>query len=130
MPPVAVGRSYQTSLPFGAEALDCPSAKGRRLSEAVASARSAGDSIELRLKRAQDAADRAREAEERAVEAAQEAEERSDHALHVSERGRARVDEVDRETAREQERRIKKAEGPAAAPALSVALVPAIQSGS
>jgi colicin import membrane protein len=83
----------------------------RRLSEAVADAVPGGtDSIHVQMKRAQEAADRAREAEERAVEAAQEAKELSDHALHVSERGRASVKEVDRETARELERRIKQAE--------------------
>jgi colicin import membrane protein len=82
-----------------------------RLSEAVADAVPVGpDSIQVQMKRAQDAADRAREVEERAVEAAQEAKERSDHALHVSERGRARVKEVNAETAREQERRIRQAE--------------------
>jgi Rho termination factor, N-terminal domain len=85
--------------------------QGVRLSEAVADVVPVGpDSVQLQMKRAQDAADRAREAEERAVEAAQEAKERSDHALRVSERGRARVKEVNSETAREREQRIKQAE--------------------
>jgi hypothetical protein len=85
--------------------------QGLRLSEAVTDAVPVGqDSIQVRMKRAQDAADRAREAEERAVEAAQEAKERSDHALHVTERGRARVKEVNGETERELTRRIKQAE--------------------
>jgi colicin import membrane protein len=82
-----------------------------RLSEAVTDAVPLGpDSIQVRMKRAQEAAERAREAEERAVEAAQEAKERSDRALRVSEAGRARVKEVNAETARELERRIRQAE--------------------
>jgi hypothetical protein len=82
--------------------------QGRRLTEAVADVTAAGgDSIQIRMKRAQDAADRARDAEDRAIEAAQEAKERSDHALRVSERGRARVKEVDRETTRRLEQRVK-----------------------
>ena len=82
-----------------------------RLSEALGDAMPGGsDSIQVRMKRAQDAADDAREAEQRAVEAAQEARERSDHALHVSGRGRARIKEVERETAREMEQRIREAE--------------------
>jgi hypothetical protein len=87
-------------------------AKGhvRRLSEAVVDPAADGETFEARMRRAQDAAEQAREAEERAVEAAQDAKERSEHALHVSERGRARVQEVDRETARQREQRIKEAE--------------------
>jgi hypothetical protein len=82
-----------------------------RLSEAVADAVPVGpDSIQVLMKRAQDAAGRAREAEERAVESAQEAKERSDRALQLSERGRARVKEVNAETSRELERRIRQAE--------------------
>jgi colicin import membrane protein len=85
--------------------------QSRRLSEAVADAMPVGDdSIQLRMKRAQDAADRAREVEERAVAAAQEAKQRSDHALQVTERGRVRVKEVDRDVTRELERRIRQAE--------------------
>jgi len=85
--------------------------QARRLGEAVATATpGGGDSITVRLKRAQDAADRARDAEERAAEAAQDAKDRANHALHVSERARARVDEVDREAARDELRRIRKAE--------------------
>ena len=53
----------------------------RKMSAAVVDAMPVGgDSVELRLKRARDAAERAREAEERALEAAEEAKERSDHA--------------------------------------------------
>jgi hypothetical protein len=71
---------------------------------------STDDPIALRMIRAQDAANQAREAEERALEAAQEAKELSEHALHVSERGRARVDEIDREATVERGRRIQNAE--------------------
>lgn len=63
--------------------------QGRRLTEAVMDAVPTGeDSIQLRMKRAEDAAERARDPEERAVQAAQEAKERSDKALQVSQRGR------------------------------------------
>jgi colicin import membrane protein len=59
-----------------------------------------GDSVDIRMKRARDAAERAREAEEHAVEAAQESKGRSHHVREVSERGRARVADVERETNR------------------------------
>src|SRR5687768_6917444 len=57
-----------------------------------------GDSVEVRMKRAREAAERAREAEERALQATQEAKDRSEHARQVSERGRERLMEVERET--------------------------------
>ena len=69
-----------------------------------------GDSVELRLKRAREAAERAREAEDHAVEAAEDAKERSDHARKVSERGRARITEVERETSRWVKQRIAEAQ--------------------
>ena len=69
-----------------------------------------GDSVEIRMKRARDAAERAREAEEGALEAAQESKELSDHARQVSERGRARKQEVDRETNRELKQRMAEAQ--------------------
>jgi len=59
-----------------------------------------GDSVDVRMKRAREAAARAREAEERAVAAAQESKERSNYVRHLSERGRARVTEVEREMSR------------------------------
>ena len=52
--------------------------QGRKVRAAVVDAAPVGDSIEIRMRRAQDAAERAREAEERAVEAAQESKERAD----------------------------------------------------
>ena len=85
--------------------------KRRSMSAAVIDAVPVGgDSVELRLKRARDAAERAREAEDRAVEAAEEAKERSDHARKVSERGRARLTEVERETSRWVKQRIAEAQ--------------------
>src|SRR5690242_13765551 len=85
--------------------------QGRRFSEAVRDAVPSGqDSIQLRMKRAEDAAERAREAEERAAEAAQEAKECSDYALDVTQRGQARVKEVNRDTQRQLEQRVKQAE--------------------
>lgn len=65
-----------------------------------ATAPSGGDSVEVRMKRAREAAERAREAEEQAVRAAQESRDLSDHVRQVSERGRARVTEVEREMGR------------------------------
>lgn len=85
--------------------------QSRRFSEAVMDAVPSGeDSIQLRMKRAEDAAERARDAEERAVAAAQEAKERSDYALDVTQRGRAHVKEVNRNTQRGREQRIQQAE--------------------
>jgi hypothetical protein len=69
-----------------------------------------GDSVELRMKRARDAAERAREAEERAVEAAQESKDCSDKARQVSEQGRARVKEVERETGQDIKQRVAEAQ--------------------
>ena len=60
-----------------------------------------GDSVEIRARRARDAAERAREAEERAVEAARESKARADLAREVSERGEARIKDIERETSRE-----------------------------
>ena len=83
----------------------------RKIGAAVADAAPlGGDSVEIRMKRARDAAERAREAEEEALEAAQESKELSDHARQVSERGRARKQEVDRETNRELKQRIAEAQ--------------------
>ena len=59
----------------------------RKVSAAVVDAAPVGgDSVEIRMKRAREAAERAREAEERAVDAGQESQERSDYARQVSER--------------------------------------------
>jgi hypothetical protein len=85
--------------------------RGRKVSAAVVDAVPVGgDSVELRMRRAQDAGERAREAEDRAVEAARESKDLSEHARQVSERGRARVREVDRETSRRVKLRVAEAQ--------------------
>jgi DNA repair exonuclease SbcCD ATPase subunit len=85
--------------------------RGRKLGAALLDAAPVGgDSVELRARRAQEAAERAREAEERALEAARESKALADHARQVSERGRARVTEVDREASRHVKQRVAKAQ--------------------
>jgi colicin import membrane protein len=84
--------------------------QGRRVTAALVDAAPVGDSVEIRARRARDAAERAREAEERAVEAARESKALADHARAVSESGRARLKEVDRETSRQLKQRISEAE--------------------
>jgi hypothetical protein len=109
-----VSRALQPAESVGAAADNARAGardRRRRMSAAVVDAMPVGgDSVELRLKRARDAADRAREAEERAIEAAEEAKERSDHAREVSERGRARVEDVERATSREVKQRVAEAQ--------------------
>jgi len=85
--------------------------RGRQVGAAVVDAVPVGgDSVDIRVRRAQDAAEQAREAEARAVEAARESKALADHARQVSERGRARLKEVNRETAREVKQRIAEAQ--------------------
>jgi colicin import membrane protein len=85
--------------------------RGRQVRAAVVDAAPVGgDSVEIRMKRAQDAAEHAREAEDRALEAARESKDRADHARQVSERGRGRVREVERETNREVKQRVAEAQ--------------------
>src|SRR5829696_302895 len=72
----------------------------QQISAAVVDAAPVGDSVEIRMRRAREAAERAREAEDRAVEAGRESEERADYAQQVNERGRARLAEVHQETSR------------------------------
>jgi colicin import membrane protein len=85
--------------------------RGRKVGAAVVDAAPVGgDSVEIRVRRAQDAAERAREAEDEAVEAAREAKALADDAQQVSERGRARMSEVERETSREVKRRVAEAQ--------------------
>src|SRR5512132_106858 len=88
--------------------------QGRRVTAAVVDAAPVGDSVEIRARRARDAAERAREAEERAVEAAREAKGRAEIARQVSEQGRARIEEVERETSRDVKQRVAEAEKVAA----------------
>ena len=83
----------------------------RRATAAVVDASpTGGDSVEMRMERAREAAERARDAEERAVEAAQESKNCSEHARQVSERGRARVMEVERDTGRRLKQRVAEAQ--------------------
>jgi DNA repair exonuclease SbcCD ATPase subunit len=85
--------------------------QGRKVKAAVVDATPfGGDSVDVRMRRAQDAGERAREAEERAAEAAHESKERSAHARDVSEHGRARLREADRETNRMVKQRIADAQ--------------------
>jgi hypothetical protein len=84
--------------------------QGRKVTAAVVDAAPVGDSVEIRARRAHDAAERARGAEDRAVEAARESKTLADHARQVSEHGRARVKEADRETSRHVEERVAKAQ--------------------
>ncbi len=89
--------------------------RGRKVRAAVVDATPVGgDSVDIRMKRAQDAGERAREAEDRAVEAARESNARSDHARQVIERGRARVKEVERDTSRYVKQRLAEAQKAAA----------------
>lgn len=85
--------------------------RGRKVRAAVVdTAPVGGNSVEIRLKRAQDAGEQAREAEDRAVQAAQESRDRADHASQVSEHGRTRVKEIERETSRRVKQRIAEAQ--------------------
>jgi hypothetical protein len=70
----------------------------------------AGDSLEVRAKRARAAAERAEDAQERAVEAAREYEALADHLREVVERGQARIEEIDRETSERVRHRVAEAQ--------------------
>jgi colicin import membrane protein len=85
--------------------------RGRKLGAAVVDAAPVGgDSVEIRARRARDAADRAREAEDRAVEAARESKGLADHAREVTDRGRDRVREVEKATSRQVKERVAEAQ--------------------
>jgi colicin import membrane protein len=85
--------------------------RGRKMRAAAIDATPiGGDSVDARMKRARDAAARAREAEEQALEAAQESKDRANHARHVSEQGRARMTETERETSRAVRQRVAAAQ--------------------
>ena len=91
--------------------------QGRKMTAAVVDAAPVGDSVEIRARRAHNAAEHAREAEERAVEAARVSKERADHARAVSERGHARIKEIERETTRQIRQRVAEANEPPPVPA-------------
>ena len=78
----------------------------RKITAAVVDAAPVGESVEIRARRAHDAAERAREAEERAVEAARISKERAEHAREVSDWGEARIKEIERETTRQVKQRV------------------------
>jgi colicin import membrane protein len=85
--------------------------RGRKMKAVVADFTPIGeDSIDVRMKRARDAAERATEAEQRALEAAQEADELSKHVDEVSEGGQGRMIEVERELAQRVKQRVAEAE--------------------
>ena len=85
--------------------------QGRKVKAAVVDATPfGGDSVDIRMRRAQEAGERAREAEERAAEAAHESKDRSEHARDVSEHGRARLRDSDRETTRTVKQRLAEAQ--------------------
>jgi colicin import membrane protein len=69
-----------------------------------------GDSVDVRMKRAREAAERAREAEEQAVEASEEARERSEEAREVSESGHAHLADLQRATERQVKQRVAEAQ--------------------
>jgi colicin import membrane protein len=91
--------------------------RGRQASAALIDAAPVGgDSVDVRMKRARTAAERARNAEQEAVQASQEARDLAEHARKVSERGRAHLNQVQRETERQVKQRVAEAAPPPAAP--------------
>ena len=85
--------------------------RGRRASAALIDAAPiGGDSVDIRMKRARDAAERSRDAEQQAVEASQEARELAEHAHKVNERGSARLAQVQRDTDRHIKQRVAEAQ--------------------
>jgi len=85
--------------------------RSRKLGAAVVDAAPiGGDSVEIRVRRARDAAEHAREAEDRAIEAARESKALADHVRQVSDRGHDRVKEVEQETSRQVKQRVAEAQ--------------------
>jgi colicin import membrane protein len=110
-PADAIGSAAESA---GAGARD----RGRKVKAAVVDAAPiGGDSVEVRMRRAQDAGERAREAEDRAVEAARESKDLAAHVRQMSERGRARLKEVEQETSRQVKQRVAQAQKAAEADA-------------
>jgi colicin import membrane protein len=84
---------------------------GRRAGAALIDAAPVGgDSVDIRMKRAREAAERAREVEQEAVQASQAARDRAEQARNVSERGRAHLSEVQRATERQVKQRVAEAQ--------------------
>lgn len=85
--------------------------QGRRIEAAVIEAAPlGGDSVETRIRRAQDAAQRAREAEEEAKEAARAAKACAEEVRRISDRGRTRVREAEQQSDRAVKQRVATAE--------------------
>src|SRR5215211_5565493 len=72
----------------------------------IDAAPAAGDSVDVRMRRAREAGESAREAEDQAVQAALAAKEYAEHARQVSEQGRARLSNVENETTRQLGQRV------------------------
>jgi colicin import membrane protein len=85
--------------------------RGRKASAALVDAAPVGgDSVDIRMKRAREAAERARDVEQEAVEASQAARGLAEHARKVSERGQAQLAQVERETDRQVKQRVGEAQ--------------------
>jgi colicin import membrane protein len=85
--------------------------QGRKVEAAVLDAAPVrGDSVDVRIRRARDAAERAREAEDRAREAAQDAKARAERVQEISEHGRRRLEEAERQSDRDVKQRVAEAE--------------------
>jgi colicin import membrane protein len=85
--------------------------QGRKIEAAVVDAAPlGGDSVDVRIRRARDAAERAREAEDRAREAAQDAKACAETVKEISERGRLRLQEAERQSDRDLKERVAEAE--------------------
>ncbi|HEX5468370.1 MAG TPA: hypothetical protein VFW80_04905 [Gaiellaceae bacterium] len=85
--------------------------QGRKLEAAlIDSTPVGGDSVDVRIKRAQEAAERAHEAEDEARAAAQEAKADAQRLKEISERGRARLRDFERQSDREVEQRVAEAQ--------------------
>jgi colicin import membrane protein len=85
--------------------------QGRKIEAAVVDAAPlGGDSVDVRIRRARDAAERAREAEDRAREAAQDAKACAERVKEFSERGRRRLQDAERQSDRDVKQRVAEAE--------------------
>jgi colicin import membrane protein len=85
--------------------------QGRKVGAAVVDASPVGgDSVDVRIRRARDAAERAREAEDQAREAAQEAKACAERVKEISEGGRRRLQEAERQSDQDVKKRVAEAE--------------------
>ena len=85
--------------------------RGRRASAALIDAAPVGgDSVDIRMKRAREAAERARAVEQEAVQSSQAARDFAERARKVSARGHAHLNQVQRETERQVNQRVAEAQ--------------------